>query len=114
SYSIVFYRIISFHKIVNSLCFVVCVNTMSESEFTRAALGEAARIGDLYDARTDKFSSISVFNQSVLPFVDKQDAHFSDVQLIQSCSLSDKFSKLDVSGELQASILCGLVSLKGS
>ena len=73
---------------------------------SRAALGQVAALGDLYDARTDNFLNISIFNQkipeSAMSIMDNQ---FTDLQIIHTDSYSEKFSQLGVKAELQVKSL---------
>ena len=88
---------------------------MDSKKLSRAALGSIASLGDLYDARTDSFLKISIFNRQIpeetLTLVDN---HFSDIQLIHSDSYSEKFNKLNIKADLQVSFLAGLLNLQGS
>lgn len=82
---------------------------------SRAALGNVASLGELYDARKDTFSGISIFKKTPPEAaLTHPDNHFSDIQLLHSDTFGEKFSKLDVSAELQVSVLAGLFSLSGS
>lgn len=81
----------------------------------RPALGQVASLGDLYDARTDNFCHVSLFNKKIPESaITRTDNHFSDTHLIHSDTYSEKFSKWNVEAELRASVLSGLVTLKGS
>nr|XP_012563160.1 cytolytic toxin-beta-like [Hydra vulgaris]XP_047139501.1 cytolytic toxin-beta-like [Hydra vulgaris]XP_047139502.1 cytolytic toxin-beta-like [Hydra vulgaris] len=88
---------------------------MNSSKLIRAALGNVAALGELYDARTDNFLNLSIFNKKIPEeAINLTDNHFSDIHLIHSDSYSEKFSKLDVKGELQVSVLAGLFNPEGS
>ena len=78
-------------------------------KLSRAALGHVAALGDLYDARTDNFVKMSIFDQhipeSAVTICDNQGIDF---ELVHSDTYSEKFSKLDVKAELQVLKLQGL------
>ncbi len=73
-----------------------------------------ASLGDLYDAKTDNFLEMSIFNQkipdSAITLIDND---YSDTQFDFSDSYSEKFSKMNVKAEQQVSVLTGLSSLEG-
>ncbi|KKK14299.1 hypothetical protein ARAM_000797 [Aspergillus rambellii] len=81
----------------------------------RLALGQPASIGALYDARKDTF-----LNESLLCGEIPQNAIVStainraETTLVRSGNVREKFEKLDVAGELGASLLAGLVAPRGS
>jgi hypothetical protein len=88
---------------------------MENQELVRAAIGRVASIGDLYDARSDKFCGTSLLKKRPPDGVIRiTDNPFTDVQIIHSDTYSDKFEKLDIKAELKVSILAGLLSLEGS
>lgn len=88
---------------------------MDKELISRAALGNIASLGHLYDARSDKFCGISIFNKNIPEdAVTITDSHFSDIHLVHSDNFSEKFHKLDVQAELQVSVLGGLFTLNGS
>jgi hypothetical protein len=75
------------------------------SDYSRAALGHVAKLGDLYDARTDNFIKMSIFNQKIPESaLDIKDNHFTDFKITHSDSYSKKCSLLDVKAELQ--VIC--------
>ena len=81
----------------------------------REALGRVATLGDLYDARYDKFSGLNIFKTKF-----PQDAIISsdnpsvETDFSTSDSLEDKLKKMEISGEISVSILSGMVEGKGS
>jgi len=81
---------------------------------SRAALGHVAAIGDLYDARTDNFVKMSIFNRKISELaMTIHDNQGIDFQLVHTDTYSEKFSKLGVKAELQVqSIEIGLWSLR--
>jgi hypothetical protein len=77
----------------------------------RPALGEAASLGALYDARTDSFVQLSVIKNRPSPkAITTTDNYDSDIKYINHDSFKDKFSSLDIGAQLGASFLAGLVS----
>ena len=89
---------------------------MNNEELVRAAIGRVAAIGDLYDARSDKFiGGTSLFKRTPPNGVIKVTENpFTETQFIHSDTYSDKFEKLDIRAELKVSILAGLFSIGGS
>lgn len=81
----------------------------------RSALGRIGQIGDVYDVRTDQFCGFPVFKKK-LPdeAIQILDSPFSDICLVHSDNFSEKSSKLEVTAELQVSLLAGLVKVEGS
>ena len=88
-----------------------------KKEITRQAVGRAAWLGDLYDARTDTFCSTSIFNEQLAtdsPAIRTQDIHHTSTVYTESDSFEEKMSKLDVDLQLTLNILAGLVIPGGS
>ena len=81
---------------------------------TRQALGRIARLGDLYDARTDKFTAMSMFEQLPPADVFKYTNPVSDAFIAISSSSNDKLEELGINGELKLSILSGMSALGAS
>lgn len=81
----------------------------------RPALGQSARLGDFYDARTNTFPGWSLFSDD-LPEVaiTTSDNHSTDAQHSFEDTFMEKFHKMKVSGELGASICTGWIKLSGS
>jgi hypothetical protein len=78
-------------------------------------LGQVADLGDLYDARTDSFVSLSILNSSPPPsVVSRVDNPTSELEFTSNDTYEEKFSKLNLNAELGASFLCGMVSVGGS
>lgn len=80
-----------------------------------SALGRVAKLGELYDARSDKFVSISLFknllrNNSIIATSNKE----TNLKFVVEKSLNDKFKALDVSASLQLSVMSGMFELGGS
>src|SRR5208283_4768555 len=88
---------------------------MDSATIKRASLGRMARLGDLYDARSDAFCGMNLLKaQPPDSAVTTTDNNFTDLKYIQSESFSEKFSKLDVNAELSISVLAGLIQVNGS
>ena len=68
---------------------------------TRQALGRVAQLGDLYDAHTDNFCGIGIFNgnlpESVISLIDN--GH-NDLKYIYNDTMKEKLDKLEIEGEL--------------
>ncbi|XP_007882765.2 uncharacterized protein LOC103171780 [Callorhinchus milii] len=79
-----------------------------------ACLGRPFRLGMLYDCRSDSLIpgitlwDLETLNASVRPQPNTQ------FQIIASDSIEDKSSALNVTGELKASLLGGMIQLQGS
>jgi hypothetical protein len=89
---------------------------MSElNTIERSALCRVARLGDLYDARSDQFRGINVFKtripKSCITFTDNPS---SNSAFVLEETFAEKFEKLCVSSELTLSFLGGLVAVEGS
>jgi len=94
-----------------------CRTVGSEEPTTRQALGRIARLGDLYDATTDKFCKISIFREQLppdFPAVSKTDNPHSNCKLNSVSSFEEKFRDLNIDGELKLSVLAGMCELGGS
>lgn len=81
----------------------------------RPALGQAAVLGSLYDARNDSFVPISLL-QTKPPqeAIDVTEMHSSDVKISRTDSYKEKFKHMDIDAGLSASFLAGLVDVQGS
>ncbi|KAF5989698.1 hypothetical protein FBULB1_701 [Fusarium bulbicola] len=86
------------------------------AEIIRPALGQHVSIGTLYDARVDQF-----LPSSILPLIPPQGVvlrslpsrqHQSGIH--QGSSHASRFNAMRIDGNLAASILSGLIDLKGS
>ncbi|KAI0384983.1 hypothetical protein F5Y04DRAFT_203063 [Hypomontagnella monticulosa] len=81
----------------------------------RQALGEVASLGSLYNARTDAFIPLSLFDgQPPNGAVKVTDIHKTDIKFIRSETNREKLSNLKISAELGASLLSGMVTVDGS
>uniref|UniRef100_T1IKP8 Uncharacterized protein n=1 Tax=Strigamia maritima TaxID=126957 RepID=T1IKP8_STRMM len=85
-----------------------------DKNVVRNAVGRLARLGDLYDARTDSFVGFSIFNEP-LPenAVELIKTPAMDINFMNSENMLEKFEKLNIVPELRASIMANLVSLEG-
>jgi hypothetical protein len=83
----------------------------------KKALGRYEELGSLFDARTDDFIGAKLFNKRV----DKNASYYSTIkstpskyEYINKESYENKFSKLNIDGELKVSILLDMITLGGS
>jgi hypothetical protein len=82
---------------------------------TRPALGQVAQLGSLYDARTDQFVNISLFNGPIpVSAITNTDNHGTEYDFSKGDSLREKFDTMGLNAELKASFLGGLVNVEGS
>ncbi|XP_055797560.1 uncharacterized protein LOC129868017 [Salvelinus fontinalis] len=81
-----------------------------------AALGRPFQLGMLYDCRRDVLiPGITLWDSEVLQkHINVRPQPNTDFKIISSDSTEDKSEALNVSASLEASFLCGLVSVKGS
>jgi len=81
-------------------------------QLTRSSLGQSANIGDLYDARTDRFTGHSVVTGSAEPIA----VNSTTIESHQEESLIDDLvydiTSLGNEKELQLSVLLGLVEVE--
>jgi len=88
---------------------------MSNTITHRPALGQVAAIGSLYDATTDKFLSRSIFNKNLpLDAVVQNSNPKTDVHVNYVDTFKSRFDEIGLSPDLSASVLAGLVPLRGS
>uniref|UniRef100_A0A673ZBN9 Uncharacterized LOC115153863 n=1 Tax=Salmo trutta TaxID=8032 RepID=A0A673ZBN9_SALTR len=90
---------------------------MSNSETIElAALGRPFQLGMLYDCRRDVLiPGITLWDSEMLQkHINVRPQPITDFKIIISDSSEDKSEALNVSASLEASFLCGLVSVKGS
>lgn len=91
---------------------------MAGPELVRPALGQTAKLGALYDARTDTFVSQPHFD-SLFKHAPPTDSvpirlcRFTDIRTVEVRTFKDKCTQLGVDVELGASILAGLVRVDG-
>jgi len=92
-------------------------NRADSDTIFRKALGSIGSLGDLYDAKTDKFCGISVFREQLPPdssSVSCTHNHSSKISVTVTNSLKEKLEILNIKGDHKLSILAGLVNLEGS
>jgi len=81
----------------------------------RPALGQIARLGTLYDARTDNFLPVCILNRkapdSAITRTEKTTTEFD---FSADGSLKERFNKMGLNTDLQASYLGGFVNAEGS
>lgn len=84
-------------------------------EIRRKAFGRCARLGSLYDIRTDKLLFGNVFD-SDLPedAIKKEDCFHSNIMCDTSNSWFSIFENLHAEGELKLSILAGLANIEAN
>ncbi|KAL2830961.1 hypothetical protein BJY01DRAFT_260690 [Aspergillus pseudoustus] len=81
----------------------------------RLSLGQTAAIGTLYDARTEAFLDQSLLLGEIpADVITSSTINRTETSVIQTGSIKERFEKLDVSHELGASLLAGLVPPRGS
>ena len=103
-----------------AMCRRIVMAQSAEDEsgtISRQALGRIANLGDLYDATTDRFCAVSIFNQKLppdSPAITVTDNQHSKISFTTFSSLDEKLKELDVAGTLKLSVLAGLVDLRGS
>ncbi|KAG5772719.1 hypothetical protein H9Q72_001219 [Fusarium xylarioides] len=88
------------------------------AEIVRPALGQQVAIGTLYDARVDEFLSSSILPpnppQGTVLRSSCQPSHQRQSGIHQGSSHASRFNAMRIDGNLAASILSGLIDLKGS
>ena len=76
----------------------------------RPALGQAAPLGGLYDARNDTFVPVSVLRTPPPEeAVTRMDIPSSDIKYSRADSFKEKFHQLDIGPSLSASFLAGFL-----
>ncbi|KAK6501043.1 hypothetical protein TWF506_003798 [Arthrobotrys conoides] len=81
----------------------------------RPALGHTAALGDLYDARSDTFISLSLLKDPPPEnAIVRTDNHRSDIKVSKSETYREKLKNFNLSAELSASFLAGMVAVGGS
>ncbi|KAF4949030.1 hypothetical protein FGADI_9315 [Fusarium gaditjirri] len=85
------------------------------STLKRPALGQIAGLGSLYDARSDTFVRLSLFNKPLPPdAVEITKNPSSNIKIVYEDTFKDKFAAYGVGNELGVSILAGLTELEES
>ncbi|XP_051817761.1 stonustoxin subunit beta-like [Antechinus flavipes] len=87
-----------------------------ESTMQIPALGRPLYLGTLYDCRSDTFiPGITLWDRETLKRnVTTEDQYKTNFEIITSDSMEEKTNAMNISGELKASILGGLVEIGGS
>jgi len=88
----------------------------SRQNISRQALSRIARLGDLYDSTTDNFCGVSIFRKQLppgCPAISKTDSPQSNIKFTIASSLQEKMKILNITGELQLSVLCGMLGMTG-
>jgi hypothetical protein len=81
----------------------------------RPALGQAASLGGLYDARSDTFVPLSILKkQPPHGAITKTDIPSSDIKYSRVDTYKGKFHHLDIGPGLSASFLAGFFNVDGS
>lgn len=84
-------------------------------EATRTAIGPAATLGRLYDATCDTVLSRTIFTAEIPEeAIESIDVRNTNYELCMSDTLEEKFSKLNITADLSASFLGGLLTVSGS
>ncbi|XP_054753483.2 uncharacterized protein LOC129259205 [Lytechinus pictus] len=82
---------------------------------TRASLGRTAKLGALYDIRTETFLKDTLFASKLEDdMVDTMDRAETVIEMTTSDSLLEKCKKLNIEAELEVSVATGMVKLAGS
>ena len=80
-----------------------------------ASLGRAVQIGELYDARTDQFIRLLLFNDTLPEDTIKSRDNFNTKSNYDITNkLDEKFNMMDISASLKVSVMSGLFTLEGS
>lgn len=86
-----------------------------KGEETRTAIGRAAALGRLYDATCDALLSRSIFTDQIPEeAIESIDVRCSKYELCMSDTLKEKLAKFDITADLSASFLGGLLTVSGS
>jgi len=89
----------------------------SRETISRQALGRIAKLGDLYNAQTDKFCGVSIFRHRLppdFPAISKIDNAQTNIAYTTGSSFRDKSLNLNITADLQLSFLAGLFEPGGS
>ena len=80
------------------------------------ALGQPFSLGMFYDARSDKLIPAKSFwtVQKLEDIRKKQSTEKTSCEILASDSISDKSQSIKASAEIKASLLAGLIDLRGS
>lgn len=88
---------------------------LMQMQILRPALGQKAKLGTLYDARTDSFLPICILNPKVpRSVITRTEKTITEFDFSADDSLKDRFNKMGLNIDLQASYLGGFVNVEGS
>jgi len=88
---------------------------MMQMQTLRPALGQIAKLGTLYDARTDIFLPICILNaKAPRSVITRTEKTITEFDFSADDSLKGRFSKMGLNTDLQASYLSGFVNVEGS
>lgn len=79
-----------------------------------AAVGRTASLGELYDARTDKFLRMSLIHGNYSSLIKTTDKRFSNLKYLKLNTLDEKLEHLNVQAGFKLSVLFGIVEVSGS
>jgi len=86
--------------------------TPDTSPISRQALGRVAGLGDLYNAVSDEFCGMTIFGQTLppdCPAITITDTPHTNTESNTVSRFEEKFKNLTVTGELQLSVLSGML-----
>ena len=87
----------------------------NQNDYDIKSLGRVASLGDLYDARNEKFLGYSLLKSDLPESCSTMtDIPYTNFKYDYSNTHESKFSNLDVTAELKVSVLCGMAKLEGS
>ncbi|KAH8650735.1 hypothetical protein BGZ61DRAFT_542099 [Ilyonectria robusta] len=88
---------------------------MASHALKRPALGQVATLGSLYDARSDAFLPLSLFDEPLRSDAVETTQHQSPaIKVINGDTFTEKFDACGIDGELGVSVLAGLAKVEGS
>ncbi|KAJ4243537.1 hypothetical protein NW757_011176 [Fusarium falciforme] len=88
---------------------------MASPILKRPALGQVSALGSLYDARSDTFLPLSLFDEPLPPDAVAITQHQSpDAKVVNGDTFAEKFDACGIDGELAVSVLAGLAKVEGS
>lgn len=88
---------------------------MASPVLKRPALGQVATLGSLYDARSDAFLPLSLFDEPLRSDAVETTQHQSPaIKVINGDTFTEKFDACGIDGELGVSVLAGLAKVEGS
>ena len=82
--------------------------------YKRPALGQQARLGSLYDARTDRFLPETILTEMSKEDIESIELNQATTIFSNSDTHKDKFEMMAIGPEFMATILAGSTNLQGS